>query len=126
MQVKFRRLQGTFAVCRLPPDAPIPASIKPALFTSITRTAEELSIVCSINEAPKNAKCESPWICFKLEGPFPFSLTGVLASFLDPLAERSVPIFAVATFNTDYILVKEEHAATALETLIKAGHTLTD
>jgi uncharacterized protein len=61
-----------------------------------------------------------------VEGLFPFWLTGVLASFLDPLAERSVPIFAVSTFDTDYILVKEEHAATALEALIKAGPTLTD
>ena len=126
MRLKFRRLASTLAVCRLPPDAPIPASIATASFTSITRTAEELSIVCPIDQAPQNAKCESPWTCFKLEGPFPFAITGVLASFLDPLAERGVPIFAVSTFDTDYILVKEEHAATALETLANAGHTLTD
>jgi hypothetical protein len=94
-------------------------------FTSITRTAEELSIVCPTDQAPPKAKCESPWTCFKLEGPFPFSLTGVLASCLEPLAERGIPIFAVSTFDTDYILVREEHAATALEALIKAGHTLT-
>jgi uncharacterized protein len=90
----------------------------------MTRTAEELSIVCPIDQAPQNAKCESPWTCFKLEGPFAFSLTGVLAAFLSPLAERGVPIFAVSTFDTDYILVKEEHAATALETLQAAGHDL--
>lgn len=95
-------------------------------FTSISRSAEELSIVCPIDQAPQNAKCESPWTCFKLEGPFPFSLTGVLASFLAPLAERGVPIFAVSTFDTDYILVKEENAAAAMETLMQAGHTLTD
>ena len=126
MQLKFRRLPASFAVCRLPPDAPIPALTTTALFTSITRTTEELSIVCPIDQAPPKAKCESPWTCFKVEGHFPFSLTGVLASFLDPLAERSVPIFVVSTFDTDYILVKEEHAATALEALIKAGPTLTD
>jgi uncharacterized protein len=110
----------------LPPDAPIPASIATASFTSISRTAEELSIVCPVDQAPQHAKCESPWTCFKLEGPFPFAVTGVLASFLDPLAKRGVPIFAVSTFDTDYILVKEEHAATALETLANSGHTLTD
>lgn len=96
------------------------------LFASITRTDEELSIVCPVDLAPENAKCESPWTCFKLEGPFPFALTGVLASFLDPLAERGIPIFAVSTFGTDYILVKEEHSAAALDTLIKSGHTFTD
>src|ERR1700687_3811369 len=124
MQLKFRRLPATFAVCRFPSDAPIPALSSTAVFISITRTAEELSIVCPTDQAPQNAKCESPWTCFKLEGPFPFSLTGVLASFLNPLAERGVPIFAVSTFDTDYILVREEHAATALETLQAAGHDL--
>jgi hypothetical protein len=125
MHLRFRQLADAFAVCRLPPDAPIPQCVA-AAFTSITRTAEELSIVCPIDQAPTSANCESPWTCFKLEGPFPFSLTGVLASFLDPLAERGIPIFAVSTFDTDYILVKEENAVTAVETLIKAGHTLTD
>jgi uncharacterized protein len=124
MNLKFRRLPSPFAVCRLPPDAPAPTTTAP--FTSITRTADELSIVCPIDQAPQNAKIESPWTCFKLEGPFPFALTGVLASFLNPLAERGIPIFAIATFDTDYVLVKEEHAETAAETLIKAGHTLTD
>jgi hypothetical protein len=126
MQLRFRRLPVTFAVCRLPPDAMVPASIVTARFISITRTAEELSIVCPIDQIPRDAKIESPWVCLKLEGPLPFALTGVLASFLHPLAERGVPIFAVSTFDTDYVLVKEEHAAAALETLIKAGHTLTD
>lgn len=123
MQLRFRRLPITFAVCRLRPDAPIPLCTATE-FTSITRTAEELSIVCPVDQAPQSAKCESPWTCFKLEGPFAFSLTGVLAAFLNPLAERGIPIFAVSTFDTDYILVKEEHAATALEALQAAGHDL--
>jgi uncharacterized protein len=123
MQLKFRRLPITFAVCRLRPGAPIPLCTATE-FTSITRTAEELSIVCPVDQAPQDAKCESPWTCFKLEGPFAFSLTGVLAAFLNPLAERGVPIFAVSTFDTDYILVKEEYAATALEVLQAAGHDL--
>jgi uncharacterized protein len=123
MHLKFRRLPTAFAVCRLPPDAPIPPHTATE-FTSITRTAEELSIVCPVDQAPQNAKCESPWTCFKLEGPFAFSLTGVLAAFLNPLAERGVPIFAVSTFDTDYILVKEQHVATAIEALQAAGHDL--
>jgi uncharacterized protein len=117
MPLKFRRLPASFAVCRLAPDAAVPASIANATpsFTSITRTDEELSIVCPVHYAPKSAKCESPWTCFQLEGPFPFALTGVLASFLDPLARSGVPIFAISTFDTDYILVKSEHADAALE-----------
>jgi uncharacterized protein len=122
MQLKFGRLPSSFAICRLAPDAPAPDTT--ALFISITRTADELSLICPTDQVPQNAKCESPWICFKLEGPFPFSLTGVLASFLDPLAQSGVPIFAVSTFDTDYVLVKEEYAAKALQALQAAGHEL--
>jgi hypothetical protein len=78
--------------------------------------------VCAADNAPENAKCESPWTCFKLEGPFPFNLTGVLASFLDPLASAGIPIFAVSTFDTDYVLVKEELTSVALRALQDAGH----
>lgn len=126
MQLRFRRLPAAFAICRLPADAPVPTSITMAPFASITRTAEELSIVCRADQAPHGARCEAPWTCFMLEGPFPFALTGVLVAFIDPLAQGGVPIFAVATFDTDYVLVKEEHAGRALEILKKAGHILSD
>ena len=122
MHLKFRQLPGTFAVCRLPPTASIPTWAEGASFISVTRTSEELSIVCPANHAPQGGKCESPWTCFKLEGPFAFVLTGVLASFLDPLATAGVPIFAVSTFDTDYVLVKEELTAAALKALGDAGH----
>jgi hypothetical protein len=126
MHLRFRQLPGSLTICRLPPDAAIPEfALKASLF-SVTRTTDELSIVCPTGPAPENAKCEGPWTCFRLEGPFPFSLTGVLASFLDPLAEHGVPIFAIATFDTDYVLVKEEHTSTALKTLTSAGHDLID
>jgi len=100
----------------------MPRSIESDSFLSITRTSDELSIVCGTNHVPENAKCESPWTCFKLEGPFPFNLTGVLASFLDPLAAARIPIFAVSTFDTDYVLVKEESGPAALKALRDAGH----
>jgi uncharacterized protein len=124
MHLRFRRLPASFAVCRLPADAPAPELTATSLFSSVTRTADELSIVCAADQVPANAKCESPWTCFKLEGPFPFALTGVLASFINPLAQQGVPIFAVSTFDTDYVLVKEEHVAAALEALLAAGHEL--
>ena len=122
MQLKFRQIAGVFAVCRLPSDAPIPALPDAASFLSITLTDDELSIVCAAEHAPENAKCESRWTCFKLEGPFPFNLTGVLTSFLDPLAKAGIPVFAVSTFDTDYVLVKEESAPAALRALRDAGH----
>jgi uncharacterized protein len=122
--LKFRQLPGSFMICRLHPDAPMPKLVPNDSFTSATRTADELSIVCPMDQAPAGAKCEGPWTCFKLQGPFPFSQTGVLASFIDPLAEHGVPIFAIATFDTDYVLVKEEHAPTARQVLKAAGHEL--
>ena len=65
---------------------------------------------------------EAGWAAFKLDGPFPFSMTGVLASFLQPLAEAQIPIFAISTFDTDYVLVKEENLARAIAALLAAGH----
>ena len=124
MHLKFRHIPGSFAICRLAPDALPPQWTTTATFTSITRSEDGLSIVCPAEQAPDHARCEAPWICFKLEGPLPFSQSGVLASFIDPLAERGVPIFAISSFDTDYILVKEESAATALATLKDAGHEL--
>jgi hypothetical protein len=124
MHLRFRQLSGRFAICRLPPDASMPELVPDASFVSVTRTADELSIVCPMDQAPASAKCEGPWTCFKLQGPFPFSQTGVLASFIDPLAEHGVPIFAIATFDTDYVLVKEEYALTAQQILKAAGHEL--
>ena len=124
LPLTFRRLPGKFVICRLPPEASLPELNWGANFISVTRTTDELSIVCPSDQAPAGAKCEASWICFKLEGPFPFSLNGILESFIDPLAENGEPIFAVATFDTDYVLVKQEHAAAALKTLQAAGHEL--
>ena len=122
--LKFRWIDGSFAVCRLPADAALPDWALSGVVTSVTRTADELSIVCPQENVPAEVKADKEWTCFKLEGPFPFSLTGVLASFINPLAENGVPIFAIATFDTDYVLVKNEFRGAALEALQQAGHEL--
>jgi len=122
--LKFRRIPGQFAVCRLPGDAPIPRWAAGGRFTSITRTAEELSIVCPFENVPKEHRPDARWQCFQLEGPFDFSQVGILASFIDPLAENGVPIFAVSTYDTDYVLVQEEYVRAALGALQGAGHEL--
>ena len=91
-------------------------------FFSLTRTLEELSIVCLAAEVPPEVHPETDWTCLKLEDPFPFSETGILTSFVQPLSDRAIPIFAVSTFDTDYVLVKRAWTEKAVEALQAAGH----
>jgi hypothetical protein len=114
-------LSDTFAICRLPADSPIPAWATGEL-VSITRTADELSIVCRANTVPEGVRCEPGWRCLRVAGTLNLSLVGVLASLAVPLAEAGVSVFAVSTFDTDYLLVKEASLARGIETLQAAGH----
>jgi uncharacterized protein len=122
--LKFCRLPGPYAVVRLAPDAPMPAWATQGNFTSITRTPDELSIVCPAENLPADVHTPHHWICLKLEGPFPFSQTGVLLSFIEPLSDNHIPIFAVSTYDTDYVLIQEKFSGTAIKTLQLAGHKL--
>ena len=122
-QLKFRQLPGLYAIVRLAPDALVPEWAHGG-FYSITRTADELSIVCAIENVPKEIEAGPRWTCLKLEGPFPFSQTGVLLSFIEPLSSNGIPIFAVSTYDTDYVLIQEQFAAMTLDTLRTAGHEL--
>lgn len=123
LTLKFRQLPGLYAVVGQSADAIIPTWASKGNFTSITRTADELSIVCRAENLPEEiAPAALRWICLKLEGPFDFSLTGVLLSFIEPLSANRVPIFAISTFDTDYVLVPQEHAAYATTLLRQAGH----
>lgn len=88
----------------------------------MTSTSQEVSIVCPETQVPEGAAHEGDWACLKLEGPFPFSETGILSSFIQPLAEHAIPIFAVSTFDTDYVLVKQAWVERAVEVLQGAGH----
>jgi hypothetical protein len=110
-------MPGRYAVCRLAADADVPAA-----FFSVTRTPDELSVVCAEDLAPHGARCEGGWRIFQVAGPLEFTLTGVLAAIAAPLANASVSIFAISTFDTDYVLVKEEKLARAVEALRGAGH----
>jgi hypothetical protein len=123
-QLKFGQLRGPYAILRLAPDAPVPAWATSREFTSITRTVDELSIVCPAGNIPKDVPASPRWMCLKLEGPFLFSQTGILLSFIQPLSGNSVPIFAVSTYDTDYVFIPEEHMGGAVELLRQAGHEL--
>jgi uncharacterized protein len=123
-QLKFRQLPGHYAIVRLAPDAPVPDWATKGDFTSITRTADELSIVCPTENLPPDVRSSHRWIGLKLKGPFRFSLTGVLLSFIAPLSYGQIPIFAISTYDTDYVLVQEQFLDAALDVLHHAGHEL--
>ena len=113
------------SVCQLAPAAAVPAWASGGTgFISVTRTREELSIVCPEALVPAGLKQESGWRILQVEGPLDFALTGILAALLAPLARAGVSIFALSTFNTDYVLVQEPKLPVALAALRAAGHTV--
>ena len=117
------------AVCRLSATAPIPPWISLAAstqFLSITRTADELSIVCSQEVVPSSIQAERDWLCIKVQGPLDFELTGILATLATTLAKAQISIFAISTYDTDYLLVKETHHAQAIAVLKEEGHSVTE
>ncbi|MES2127002.1 MAG: ACT domain-containing protein [Pseudomonadota bacterium] len=111
------------AVVRLDPESDIPAwALVRSHFSSISRTPDELSIVCDESQVPDGARIEGGWRALKVEGPLDFGLTGILAAIADPLARAGVSIFAISTFDTDYVLVKDDKVNVALAALCAAGH----
>ena len=116
-------LPGTFAVCRLSDQESVAQwNVAGAAFFSVTRTGDELSVVCPDAAVPAGVQAEPGWRIFKLEGPFAFSETGILLSVIRPLAEAGIGIFALSTFDTDYVMVKQEFAAGTAAALTSAGH----
>lgn len=116
-------LPTTLAVCRLSAGAPTPewASGEPC---SVTRTRDELSVVCPEDRVPPGVPYRGGWRCFVVRGPLAFEMTGVLASLAQPLAAAGVPIFALSTFDTDYLLVPGVRLDEARTVLGDAGHRL--
>ncbi len=117
-------LDGTFAVCRLKPQSPIPLWAMASVFFSITRTADELSIVCPQESVPEGVPCERGWSCLRVAGTIPFSVIGVLSSLTSPLANAGISVFAISTFDTDYLLIKVKDWARAVDVLRRQGHTI--
>jgi len=115
-------LPARFAVCRLAPEVPFPSWDSTVPFLSITRTAEELTVVCPEESIPLGSSAEAGWRCLHVAGPLDFSLVGILAAVASPLAEAGIPVFAISTFNTDYLLVKDRTFDRAVNTLRAAGH----
>ena len=123
-QLNFSLHPRLFSVVRLAPDAPIPFWATEAPFFSITRTHDELSIVAEELLVPADVNSQPGWSMLKFHGPFPFSETGILSSVLAPLASAKISIFAVSTFDTDYLLVPSTSLEAAVATLEQSGHKL--
>jgi hypothetical protein len=121
--VRFAVEPGEYAVCQLEARDAIPPWAMGEPLVSITRTEEELSIVCPVERVPTGVPCDGGWARLRLHGPFPLDAVGVLRSVLDPLAEARVSVFAISTFATDHVLVKRSHLTRAVEALRAAGHS---
>lgn len=129
--MKLKLLNDEYSVCRLDVSQLKDLQGKASSlfsaageFLTISVTAEELSVVCRDPSLVPAQKVESGWRCFRLQGPIPFTMTGVLKSILEPLARAEIGIFAISTFDTDYVLVKKESLEKAKQALQTSGFTL--
>lgn len=117
-------LAERFAISRLVADSPIPGWATQGAFFSLTRTGDELSVVCELSRVPVGVQSQPGWRVFKVHGPFVLSEIGVLSALAAPLAEAKISLFAVSTFDTDYLLVASETLSAAIAALERAGHII--
>ena len=117
-------LPDLIAICRLAPETPPPAWAMSASWWSITRTPEELSVVCAERFVPEDVVASRGWRALRFAGPLPLDQTGVLASVTTPLAAARVSVFVLATYDTDYVLIPSAQRAAAIEALERAGHSV--
>lgn len=125
-QLVLTILAAPLVVVRLDATTPVPDWAWDGEFCSVTRTADELSVVCSAPSASPRDPARPRWRAFRVQGPLDFSMTGVLLALADPLAREDVSIFAISTHDTDYVLVREADLPRACVALAAAGHTLVD
>lgn len=122
--VHLRQLPEQYAVCRMEPARELSVPANSGEFYCITRTSGELSVVCIEELAPGAATVERGWSGLVVAGPLDFSLTGILSAIAEPLAAAGIAIFAVSTYDTDYVFVKTDRCADAIAALKSAGHTV--
>ncbi|MEO6088200.1 MAG: ACT domain-containing protein [Umezawaea sp.] len=114
---------GDYSVARLAPDAPVPAGLLEAAgLVSVTRTPDELSIVCPTGVVPASDTSDHGWRLLTVRGPLEFTLTGIMAALSGELAAAGVSLFALSTYDTDHLLVKDENLERAVLALSEAGH----
>jgi hypothetical protein len=117
-------MPGRLAVVRLDPGSDVPSWSSTGSLSAVVRTSRELTVVCDQVVVPEHLRAERDWVALTVEGPLPFSMTGVLSTLLAPLAAERISVFVLSTFDTDYILVKADQAERALEVLRHDGHRI--
>ena len=117
-------VEGSFGICRLPANAAMPPWAAGGGLVSVTRTPDELSVVCPDAAVPEGVPCERGWRCLRVAGAMPLSAVGVLAVLATALAAAGVSLFAVSTFDTDYLLVRTADFDRAVAALRTAGHAV--
>jgi len=122
--LQLTALPQQLAVCRLPPESPIPAWAAVGPLWSLTRTPDELSLVCAEAQVPPGVTAERGWRALVVAGPLDFALTGILHAITGPLAVAAISIFALSTYDTDYVLIRASDLERAVAALRAAGHTL--
>lgn len=120
----FTLLPDTFAIVRMEPGDEIPDWSAGGPFVSITRTSKELSVVCREVSVPPGSQADRGWQCLELEGTIPLNTIGVAAAFTSVLAKAGVSVFPIATYDTDYVLVKGDRLEKAADALRSAGHSV--
>ena len=124
MNLKLKQLDGDYAIAQLSHDDEIPKWVDGGGFVYISRTDEELSLVCLAERIPADVNVDSQWTCFKFLGPFAFGEAGVILSVIRPLSENGIGVFVVSTFSGDILLLKRDDLKKALNLLTDAGHSI--
>jgi hypothetical protein len=123
-KLTFVILRETFAICRLDKGAPIPDWTFQGSLFSVTRTKDELSIVCPLINVPKGTICNQAWSCLMVEGPLDLSSTGIISSIASTLEKEGISLFSISTYDTDYVMVKERDLEKAIFALTEGGHRI--
>ena len=121
-RLNMTAMKEAMAICRMEPHEGIPAWIVEGPFYAVTRTEDELSLVCPEKQVPQGIKSDRGWRCLKIQGPLALSETGILASIAGPLARAGICIFVVSTYETDYLLVKKKDFLRVIRLLCRVGH----
>ena len=123
-QLKLRQLPDTYGIARLEASSPIPPWADGAGFISISRTEDELSIVCQQTRILDSVPSSLNWVCFKFVGPFAFDETGIVASVVTPLSTGGIGVFVVSTYDGDHVLIKSQDLEQSKTLWENAGHTI--
>ncbi|WP_108781414.1 ACT domain-containing protein [Pontivivens insulae] len=123
--LRIEAVPGLYAVARLPADAAIPDWINGPGFQSVTRSDDELTLVCCQDRIPGHFEMERDWHCIRTVGPFPFDAAGVVASLIAPLSENGIGVFVICTFDGEHVLISARKAELAMDCLSAAGHSVT-